>query len=106
MEYLGAYHGSFLFREHGQLFRQGDDGGHQAMWVNTPISEKEAQSIIASGRDEGDMAFAINSDNVLPGVAPIWETHPIDYLTWHRDHDPAPFRDQAAAALQRLEGAG
>ena len=81
MECLGAFHGSFLIREGGKLFQQGDDGAHQAIWVNTPISEDEAQRIMAAGCDEGDMDFAINSDNVLPGVKPVWETHPVKYLT-------------------------
>ena len=103
MEYLGAFRGSFLFREGGKPFRQGDNGAHQAMWVNTPISEEEAQRIMAAGRDEGDMAFAINSDNVLPGVTPIWETHPVEYLTWHRDNDPSPWPQRAAAELAALQ---
>lgn len=103
VHYLGTFHGSLLFREGGLLFRQGDDGAHQSMWSNTPISEDEAKRIMASGHDEGDMAFAINSDNVLPGVAPIWETNPVEYLSWHRDNDPSPWSERAAAALTSLQ---
>ena len=36
-------------------------------------------------------------------MKPVWETHSIEYLTWHRDHDPLPFSDLAAQALQKLE---
>lgn len=102
--YLGVFHGSFLFLEGGKSFRQGDDGAYQAMWANTPISDDEAQRIMAAGRDEGDMAFAINSDNVLPGVKPVWETHSIEYLAWHRDNDPSPWCERATAALATLQG--
>lgn len=104
MKYLGAFHGSFLFRHGDTLIRQGDNGAHQAMWVNTPISEDEATKIMAAGRDEGDMVFATNNENVLPGVVPIWKTHPKEYLTWHRDNDPSPWSERAAAALAALQG--
>lgn len=103
--YLGAYHGTYLFERDGQTYKQFNDYGSYEVWREQSILAKEAEKIMARGRDEYDMALVVTSRNIPQGVRPIWETHPRDYLTWHRDNDPPPFSQRAAAALAALENA-
>ena len=103
VRYLGAWRGKFLFERDGQLYKQFNDYGFQEAWREQSITPAEADKIRSRGRDQYDMALQTTSRNVPPGVKPVWETHSIEYLTWHRDHDPLPFSDLAAQALQKLE---
>ena len=103
LKYLGAYKGNFLFERDGQTYKQFNDFGFQEAWREQSITEAEAKIIRARGREELDMVFRISDANIPPGVKPIWRTHPKEYLTWHRDHDPSPYREEAEAALKKLE---
>ena len=102
LKYLGAYRGVYLLERDGRLSMQYNDGGFQETWREEQIPQAEADQVVAGGRDEYDMVFRRTSENIPPGVKPIWETNPVEYLEWHRDHDPSPYSEEAAAALVKL----
>ncbi|MET0377113.1 MAG: hypothetical protein ABW128_23005 [Rhizorhabdus sp.] len=101
-QYLGAYHQTFLMERDGKFYMQFNDWGFEPKWIEARISRSHLDKIIASGRDEGDMALVVGTDNIPPGAKPVWESHPVEYLTWHRDNDPSPWSERAAAALAAL----
>lgn len=101
-KYLGTYQGKFLFERDGQLYKQFNDYGFQETWREQSITRQEADLIRSRGRDEHDMALQTTSRNIPVGVKPVWETNPTEYLIWHRDNDPLPFSEKAAAALAKL----
>jgi hypothetical protein len=105
-KYLGAWQGKFLFERDRQIYKQFNDYGFQETWREQSITKAEAEKIRSQGRDRYDMALQTTTKNIPPGVRPVWETHPIEYLTWHRDNDPLPYSEMAARALQNMHEAG
>ncbi len=104
--YHGAYHTTFLMERDGKYFKQFNDWGFAEKWRDVRIPRKEFDYIKASGRVEADMVFEFGSDNIPAGATPVWESHPVEYLTWHRDNDPSPWSERAAAALAALRDGG
>ena len=104
VEYLGTWHGALLLRRDSAWFQQSDDGALGPKWREFRITRKVAQEIMSVERVEGDMVFGLNDANIPPVVdSPFWDTNPVEYLTWHRDHDPSPWSERAAAALAALQ---
>lgn len=103
IRYLGTWHGALLLRRGSAYLQQSDDGGLGPKWREFRITKKVAEEIMRLERVEGDMVFGVNDDNIPPVVdPPLWNTNPREYLTWHRDNDPSPWSERAAAALAAL----
>ncbi len=103
IRYLGTWHGALLIQRGNGYFQQGDDGALGPKWREFRITKKVAQEIMRLDRVEGDMVFGANDTNIPPVVdPPLWQTHPSEYLEWHRDNDPSPWSEQAATALAAL----
>ncbi len=104
VEYLGTWHGALLLRQNNAWFQQSDDGALAPKWREFRITKKVAQEIMSLERVEGDFVFGPNDANIPPVVdSPFWNTNPVEYLIWHRDHDPSPWSERAAAALAALQ---
>lgn len=104
IEYLGTYHGALLLKKGNAYFQQSDDGALGPKWREFRITKKVAQDIMSLERVEGDMVFGLNDANIPPVVDPaFWNTNPVEYLAWHRDHDPLPWSERAAEALAALQ---
>jgi hypothetical protein len=103
VEYLGTWQGALLLRRGNTYFQQSDDGALGPKWREFRISKAEAETIMAMGRTQYDMVFGYNDDNIPPPAdEPFWRTNPVEYLSWHRDHDPSPWSEMADQALQKL----
>jgi len=104
VKYFGTWHGALLLRRGNAWFQQSDDGALGPKWREFHITKKVAHEIMSLERVEGDMVFGLNDANIPPVVdSPFWDTNPVKYLTWHRDHDPSPWSERAAAALAALQ---